>query len=285
MVKQKLIITKGLPASGKTTWALEQVEKSNGQVKRVNKDSLRDMIDGGKWSKDREKTISASQEILIEMFLQDGFTVIVDDTNLSIKRQEMLKEFSEQFNIDFEVKDFTHVSVKECVRRDLKRGEKVGEKAIRRMYNQHLRQPPIYNVYDITLPDCVICDIDGTLAHMRGRSPYDWHRVGEDAPDKNVIELLKSLKDSYEIILFSGRNNRSEKETVDWLNENDIPYNQLYMRQDGDSRADSVVKQEMYESKVKGKFNVISVFDDRDQVVDMWRENGLKCLQVERGDF
>src|SRR5688572_8568486 len=88
---------KGLPASGKSTWAKEQVLKGEGKIKRVNKDDLRAMIDGGKWSKEREEQILECQNELIKIFLMYGKTVIVDDTNLEWKHYERLERIADSF--------------------------------------------------------------------------------------------------------------------------------------------------------------------------------------------
>lgn len=133
----------------------------------------------------------------------------------------------------------------------------------------------------------IICDIDGTLAHMSGRSPYDWARVGEDSSDRNVAEVVRRLNTSgLWIILFSGRDSSCRRETEDWLRANNIPYDDLYMRPQGDNRKDSIIKRELFEKWVEGIYDVLCVLDDRNQVVDMWRnELGLTCLQVAPGDF
>ena len=77
----------------------------------------------------------------------------------------------------------------------------------------------------------------------------------------------------------------NSKETIKWLNDNGIKFDDLYMRFTNDLRKDSIVKQEIYEMCIKDKYNVLFVLDDRDQVVNMWREQGLKCLQVAEGNF
>lgn len=133
-------------------------------------------------------------------------------------------------------------------------------------------------------PRAIVCDIDGTLAHMGERSPYDWHRVGEDTLDQVIIDLLRHFNDRV-IILVSGRDESCRAETADWLAANKVPFQHLYMRQTGDNRKDVVIKKELHEAHIKGKFQVDFVLDDRNQVVKMWREQGLKCLQVAEGDF
>ena len=97
-----LTMTKGLPASGKTTWA-----KSVVGAKRVNKDDLRAMIDNGKWSKKNERSILAARDNLIIQYLREGSSVIVDDTNLNPKHEQDLRKIADTFNALFEIKDLT----------------------------------------------------------------------------------------------------------------------------------------------------------------------------------
>jgi len=280
-----LIMTKGLPASGKTTWAKQQ------KAKRVNKDDLRAMIDNGKWSKENEQLILIIRDILITNFLGHGYDVIVDDTNLHPKHEKNLKELADSLGVYFTVRDFTDVPLETCLERDRKRPNYVGEKVIKQMYRQFLA--PKEEKKDVAqyknngnLPWVVICDIDGTLAHMSGRSPYEWPRVGEDTVDTTVADLIR-LESSLgtPIIVFSGRDAICRQETIKWLKDNNIPFDELWMRRQDDNRKDSIVKAELFDEFVRGKYNVKYVLDDRNQVVDMWRAMGLKCLQVEPGDF
>jgi hypothetical protein len=142
------------------------------------------------------------------------------------------------------------------------------------------------------LPRAVLVDIDGTLA-LRGDGPdvrrfYDWHRVGEDAPNPPVVELVRLIADAgrHRIVLMSGRDGVCRPETEAWLAEHKIPYDELWMRAPGDNRKDSIVKRELYEAHVAGRFVVAFVVDDRDQVVRMWRDElGLAVFQCADGDF
>lgn len=74
-------------------------------------------------------------------------------------------------------------------------------------------------------------------------------------------------------------------ETEKWLADNYIVYDQLVMRKADDQTKDSIIKQDFYNKYIKGKFNVLGIFDDRNQVVEMWRSLGLPCYQVAEGDF
>lgn len=281
----KLILTKGLPASGKTTWAKDQVDKNPGKIKRVNKDDMRAMINNGKWSKQNETDVLANRDMLIVYYLNRGFDVIVDDTNLAPRHEAHLRQFAEYHKADFEIKDFTDVPLEECIKRDQKRANYVGEKVIKGMYKQFLApEPEIYEKPD--RQRAIVCDIDGTLAHMDGkRSPFEWAKVGQDRPDEAVISLLKRYAPDITIILLSGRDSVCRQETLKWLHDNEVPYDHLWMRPAEDMRKDNIVKRELFETYVRNDYAVDFILDDRNQVVEMWRDMGLKCLQVAEGDF
>jgi hypothetical protein len=132
---------------------------------------------------------------------------------------------------------------------------------------------------------CVICDIDGTIAEMGERGPFHWDRVGGDKPIAVIINLLRILAPTYEIILVSGRSDESMKLTLAWLAEHDVPYASVLMRKAGDFRKDAIVKQELYEAHIEPYYEVQFVLEDRNQAVEMWRGLGLTCLQVAPGDF
>ena len=78
---------------------------------------------------------------------------------------------------------------------------------------------------------------------------------------------------------------KNKKVTEDWLKKNGIEYDKLLMRVTDDVRKDSIIKKEIYENNIKGKYNVSLVLDDRNQVVEMWRDLGLTCFQVADGNF
>lgn len=280
----RLIMMKGLVASGKTTEAMKLVKEKG--FKRVNKDDLRAMVDGGKWSRSNEKEILEARDLLVIQYLDEGYDVVVDDTNFHEVHAETLAGIADDCDAEFEVM-YIDTPVQECLRRDASRGDKaVGSDVIMKMYFQYVEPMIEKPRYDTLLPDAVIFDLDGTLAHMKGRSPYDWSRVGEDSLDENVAHVLDAFhKAGRKIIIVSGRDSICGQETVDWLKENNIEYHELFMRKQGDSRKDTEIKHEIYTNKIEGKYNVLGVFDDRDQVVEMWRRLGLKVYQVNYGAF
>lgn len=275
----KLLVLKGLPASGKSTYAKELVNKG---WKRVNKDDMRMMIDGSKWSRNNEKNIFTLEKDLALFMLDSGFNVVVDDTNFA--HEKAWKEVADNIKAEFEVK-FFDVPVMECVERDSKRGDKsVGAKVIFRMYDQYLRPKP--PEWSNNKQNCYVFDVDGTLAKMNGRSPYDYSLVHTDTVNHNVAMIARLLAQSgLPIIIVSGRTDDCKFETAKWLYDNSIPHDKIFMRKTGDNRNDAIVKREIYEKELKDKYNILAIFDDRNRVVDMWRSLGLTCLQVEYGNF
>lgn len=281
----KLLMLKGLPGSGKSTWAKNFLAQNPKWV-RVNKDSLRDMMGG--YSQQKEKLVLALRNSFISNAFERGLSVVVDDTNFAPAHEETLRHIAELFKVDFEIQ-FFDVPVKECIANDLKRQNSVGEKVIRRMWSQYLAPKVEKPAYDPNLPDAIICDLDGTLAIHNGRSPYDTDKCDTDEFNEVVYNLLaaKHFESGHEIIFVSGREDTYKEKTVVWLRRRfSKSYTDLiYMRPAGDKREDSIVKQELYETYIKGKYNVEFVLDDRNRVVEMWRRNGLTCLQVAEGDF
>ena len=282
MKKQKVLILSGLPASGKSTRARELVDKGN--WKRVNKDLIRLMLDNSKWSRNNEKFVLALRDHIIVSALKAGSNVVVDDTNFG-KHPQHIKELVKDIPNVIVEEEFINTPLEVCISRDANRDESVGKKVIMDMYNKYLRKEQELVPYDETLPDAIIVDIDGTIAHMKNRSPYDWNRVDEDEFDNYVASIPFALRNSVIIIIMSGRDEVCREKTGKWLKDNGMPYNHLYMRPQGNTEKDSVIKERLYNNHVKGKYNVRFVLDDRQQVVDLWRRLGLKCFQVAEGNF
>jgi hypothetical protein len=131
--------------------------------------------------------------------LNAGKHVIVDDTNLAPRHQDALRELARKNNAAFEVIDFRHVSVEECIDRDRKRANYVGEKVIRDMHAQFIAAPITGAPIDTSLPYCVIVDIDGTVALMNGRGPYEGEKCDTDIPNTPVVELVRDLHQRWQV--------------------------------------------------------------------------------------
>jgi len=281
---KKVIITRGLPGSGKSTWAKSIIKANSNSYKRINNDDLRAMVDCGHYSSANEKFINDLTDLFIMKAIADGKHVIVDNTNLNMKHINRITQLVKGF-AQVEINDsFLQVPVEMCILNDLKRANSVGKDVIMDMYEKHVKKTePITQNPDA--PKAIIVDIDGTLAHMKGRSPYDWDRVGEDECDTIIKEIVNAYDNYGVVIVMSGRDASCRAITEKWLNDNNIVWDTLLMREEGDMRKDSIVKRELFDTYIAGHYFIEYVLDDRQQVVDMWREMGLKCLQVAPGNF
>lgn len=288
----KVILTKGLPASGKSTWA-KQYLKENTNAVRTNKDELRAMLHEGVWSKEKEWFVVHVRDFIINQAMKDGHDVVVDDTNLHPKHENHIRELVLGYNtqnnnsVAFEIKEFLDISLEECIKRDQNRENKVGSKAIQQMYNQFLKPitTPIFK-QDKNLPWAIISDLDGTLANLNGRDAYNASTCENDLVNDVVADILSLYKKRGDaIVLVSGRDSQWKPQTEAWLKKNNILYDHLFMRPIKDARKDSIIKQEIYDNNIKDKYNVGFVLDDRDQVIAFWRGLGLTCLQVNYGNF
>jgi predicted kinase len=282
---KKLLMLKGLPASGKSTYAKQLV--AGGNWVRVNKDDLRAMMDNGNWSKEREKRVIRTRDSIICDALQNGLNVVSDDTNFILAHEKTLRHLADINKAEFEIK-LIDTPLDVCIARDVKRDNPVGAGVIRKMWNDFLKpRNPLPPQRVNGAPLAILCDLDGTLCLFEG-SPYD-RDFSTDRINIPVIETLQTFKQRYadniKIIITSARKGESENVTRTWLYDNGVFYDKLIMRPMGDSRKDVIIKQEMYEREIKGKYNVLFVLDDRDQVVDFWRSQGLTVFQVNYGGF
>jgi FMN phosphatase YigB (HAD superfamily) len=150
--------------------------------------------------------------------------------------------------------------------------------------------------------DTVIFDLDGTLALIDARRAlaakpngkinwgifFDPSNITLDMPNDPVITMAKLLKSAgYKIVIFSGRSGATQDATQDWLAQYGVEYDQLVMRPATDYTPDNDLKQTWLNQHFPGdqKDRILCVYDDRDQVVKMWRDNGLTCMQVAPGNF
>lgn len=295
-----LAITRGLPASGKTTLARAWVAEDEANRARVNRDDLREAMFGRPaplpW--ELEEAVTMAQRAAVTALLRGGRSVIVDDMHLRLRYVTAWSSVAESTGATLEVIDVP-TDADECVRRNAARAER-GERAVDEQVIRDLAQrfrklepyvapeKPAAALYtpDPSLPPAWVVDIDGTLALMGDRSPYDHDRVDEDGICEQVRAIVHALADrGYLIVIASGRSEEGRAKTEGWLAQHGIDYDLLVMRPAGDSRKDAIIKRELFDAHIAPSYNIVGVLDDRNQVVEMWRGLGLFCAQVAPGDF
>lgn len=302
----KVIICQGLPASGKSTWAKAWVTDQPGKRVRINRDDLRAMCHDSHWSRDNEKMIVDARNELLRLALWKDLDVIIDDTNFGDNPRHIQEvvdgwwcDHSAQWQADNERPQVTikffDVTLTEALKRNSQRAASVPEKVIKDMYRKfimpNLAQPRgTYRTPTPGLPECCIFDLDGTLAipHPDRDPRTNVTTCDKDSPNQPILRLSQAIYHATKLplLIVSGREDGPGREPTErWLKYYAIPYVELHMRKTKDYRQDSIVKKEIFENEIAPRWNVVWVFDDRNQVVQVWRELGLCCLQVAFGDF
>ena len=295
----------GAPGSGKSTFARYFLRTEDNWV-RVNRDDFRLMQFGDTlMSPFYEERITKMVEASVITLLKNHTNVIIDATNSSLRTlEDMVRTYTEYADISFKVFD---LSVEELVKRCDKRYEQIGKFIPKSAIEKHVTQlqytkekfdfKPIprtvkeatltYTAQDSTLPKAVICDLDGTLSLLNGRDPYDASSADEDLLNVPVARVLQMAKaQGYKVILLSGREQLYREPTERFLSKHQIAYDLLLMRTTNDYRKDNIIKKELFQQEIAGKYFIEFLLDDRNQVVDMWRKDlQLPCFQVNYGDF
>lgn len=293
----KILILIGIPASGKSTWSADYVRNNPNWI-RVNRDDFRLMLKNAQMCEPKiEDLITDLVVTTVEKALSKRANVIIDNTNLKVR---YIKDFIEKFkysaDIDFRVFD---ISLDKALDRDNNRTMKVGTEVIKRMFenykilidsfdfqpiNKIEHKPHLIPNFSSPLPPAIIFDIDGTIALMGRRGPFDWDKVDRDDVNEIVAEQVKFHKSAgRQILLVSGRDASCRKLTEDWFNFYGIEFDEFFMRPENDFRKDTLIKREIYRNEIEGKYNVLAVYDDRLQVVKEWNNLGLFVFNVNQG--
>jgi predicted kinase len=295
-------VLKGLPGSGKSTYALEQLRKHPGKIKRVNKDDLRRMLDGVGDDFEEEKIVLSIRDFIIEKALASDFDVIVDDTNFKDKHFYAICDCAKRVGNVRVYEKFFDVELKTALERNSKRPKPVPEGIIRQMWETNIKGKKIetrdlyfgfkneyYTQINVASDKkAIIVDVDGTLAlNLSNRDYYDSDRFEDDTLNVVIADLVRLYHDAgHAILIVSGREFNKFEVTKNWLQKYNVPHEMLLMRETGDSRSDTIVKKEIYEKFIKDKYDVMFAVDDRRKVVRMWREQlEIPVLQLDDVDF
>ena len=306
----KIWITRGLPGSGKSTWAKEMTALFKRTV-IVERDELRYLCTGKYWTGDKEleERVTRLQEGLVRRYIGEGLTVIISDTHLPDRSVKRWQKLALELNVPVEVKDFRDVPLLKVLSNNQERGKwsgkQVPEAVIIDKHNRFIKgrdltkevvyTPPVEleiepyrQPVDWGAPEAVIFDIDGTLAVMGDRSPYDGAAVWKDTLNEDVYAALARYADTgVGILIVSGRDEEYREVTEKWLSDQGVRYRELYMRptEKGNKREDSIIKYELFQKYIApARFKILGVFDDRHRVLRMWRKLGLTTFHVNGPD-
>ena len=283
-----VIFTVGASASGKTTQA-ESFAENNPDWMIICRDNFRASIcrpfSWTAWKKlggKAEKEVNHLQASWIQTAIERHANVIICDTNLSPKNFNHLVDVFKHAGYKIYFKFFP-VDWKTAVERDNARENGVGLSVLAQQFERlHEWERRKSGLLKLGGRSAVLCDIDGTLAHMTTRGPYDYDKVGTDSLDDEIFDILRGLSRlGYAIVIVSGRDGICKEDTYNWLlaNLRNVPFYH-YQRAVGDKRPDDVIKEELLEQIVAYGFCPKMVFDDRPRVTRMWRRLGLKVFQV-----
>lgn len=293
--KLHAILTVGFSGCGKSTWASEFMEdnKDNKYID-LERDTIRFNMfcDGARdwskytFSKKNEALVTEEHNKLLDYATTYGYNLVLSDTFLNEKyRNEMIERLENEGYV-VEIKDDWEIpTFEQLVKRNENREGGIGVSILRQQYLRFLEYKGLRDVYipDTELPDCVVVDVDGSVATSEGiRGHFEWDKVIHDDPILQVVDIVSGLYlKGYEIVFLSGRDSVCFDQTLAWLYSQfeDMKF-ELFMRPEGDFRKDYVVKKELFDNHVRNRYNVQMVIDDRNQVIDLWDELGLKVINV-----
>lgn len=144
-------------------------------------------------------------------------------------------------------------------------------------------------------PLCCIWDRDGTLASIHNgpttKDKGDWAAYNAalpfDAVVPEIVGLLRSIRPGIINIMVSGRmegdwpgDRRRRFALMNWIEKHELPIDHLFMRTGGDTRRDSIVKEEILLNQILPYFDPVLAVDDRPQVAEVWEAHGIYTIRV-----
>ena len=298
-MSKKIILTRGIQGSGKSTWAKAWVAEDPEHRIRINNDDLRNMF-GVYWVPSREDVVSHAKQTIVTYAMGKQYDIVVDNMNLNPKEVQYwtnvvnyyngYTKTGEQYEIEF--KDF-FTPLEECIRRDSARTNPIGEKVIRdtwKRYKHFIQTSEVekyvnnLRLWDSGKPMCVVIDMDSTVCFNTSKRPWfgdgSTEAMIDDVPNYGVVELIKAQE--YPVVVCTGRNKDQHKVTREWLANQGIHPIAYYMRENGDYRKGVEVKAELM-NQILDEYNVLVVFEDCEPIVQKYRDMGLTVLQPNKG--
>jgi predicted kinase len=178
----------------------------------VNRDSIRNAR-GEYWIPDQEDYISDIEEYGVRSAINRNLIPIIDATNLNPKTIRKWENLAKELDCEIEYKQF-YIPFKEALERDTGREQSVGKKVLRKFYERYFYEQYAKEIgYDPRLirdanekPDCIVIDLDGTVALHRNRLPFDWDKLETDFFDPRMHRIIMTyVKSGVKLIFLTGR--------------------------------------------------------------------------------
>lgn len=307
-MNKKIILTRGIQGSGKSTWARKWIEEDPINRVRINNDDIRNML-GKYWVTEREPLVSEIKQNIVTNAMQRGYDIVIDNMNLNPKEIKLWENIVNennnfisknniqtalvQWKYEIEFKDF-FIPLEECIRRDAMRPNPIGEKVIRDTWRRykHFIQTSEVERYVNNLkryegkPKCIVIDMDSTVCFNMSKRPWFGEGAAEgminDVPNTGVCDVIRQLQEEYLIVVATGRDTSQEEVTKQWLAKQGINVDEYFFRTNGDYRKGVEVKKEEITSILE-KYDIVAIFEDCEPIVQMYRDMGLTVLQPNSG--
>lgn len=294
---KKAIITVGISGSGKSTFARDLLDSSNFEAIpkwiEINRDNLRFDNKTPDWTKykftkGRENAVTKQQEDMVYTADSLSYNVIISDTNLNPKTRNKWVKLLESLDYEVEIKEFP-ITWEEAIKRNAQREGGVTPTVLYKQWKQwlkYLSEDGRHKFYTPNWSDplAVIIDIDGTVATMVNRHPYEWNKVDQDVCRDQILHTVWGLVEAgYTPIYLSGRDGQCGYDTVQWLEDNGFPYykeEHFFIRPKGNAEKDTIIKERIFWEHLADNFNVQIAIDDRPCVVSMWNDIGIPCVMA-----
>lgn len=293
----------GIIASGKSTWAVDEVKKDPTGTCRINRDAIRNMLSNYHFVDKNEKLVSDLTEAALKAALKRGYNCIMDEQNINPKNWIKVCKIVKEANVDaMVIEKVFYIDLEEAIARDSKRegSARIGETPIRASWKKsggagHKHYKPRTEIFkkssedewkpleqDETLHKCAIFDNDGTISLLNGRDPYNASTADNDLPHPHIIEMMKLYyKTGHKIIFLSGREEKDRAPTERFYKKHfpEVEY-QLFMRPTGSFEKDVIVKKRIYEEEIKNKYYVSIWVDDRLQICNWLYQDGFPFVRA-----
>lgn len=290
MNKPSLVLLVGAPGSGKSTFSYDLTDTHF----RVSQD------DSGKEHLNKFHSL-----------IKEGKNICVDRMGFNKQQRERYLKPAREAGYFTQIITL-FVPREECLRRCIERNKLGNHPTIRTLESAQSALNTFFTKFEFPTQDeadtiesryweaplktnAIICDIDNTLSsanhrqhHVQGTRknwPAFFDGMEEDPLNKFCKDIIVGLRTNHTIVLCSGRPDNYEKHTRRWLEKHRVPFDHLFMRNRHDSRKDDLIKEIILHFELLPRFHINFALDDRNQVVDMLRRNGIRTLQVAYGDF